>query len=69
MELIIINFIEPFMEWINRTDMDTEWISGGYGYFFVKSLGTGRITDLRYQDGANHKNSQFNGTKLIIEQS
>ena len=61
--------LEPFMEWINRTDMDTEWISGGYGYFFVKSLGMGRITDLRYQDGANHKNSQFNGTKLIIEQS
>ena len=48
----------------------------GYGYgvdfgwirvFFVTSLGTGRITDLRYQDGANHKNSQFNGTKFIIE--
>ena len=40
------------MEWINRPEMDMEWISGGYGYFFVKSLGTGRITDLRYQDGA-----------------
>ena len=30
----VANKLEPFMEWINRTDMDTEWISGGYGYFF-----------------------------------
>ena len=29
------------MEWITRMDMDMdmEWISGGYGYFFVKSFG------------------------------
>ena len=26
-------------EWVTRMDMDMEWISGGYGYFFVKSFG------------------------------
>ena len=31
--------VEPFMEWVTRMDMDMEWISGGYGYFFVKSFG------------------------------
>ena len=30
--------LEPFMEWVTRMDMDMEWISGGYGYFLVKSL-------------------------------
>ena len=27
------------MEWVTRMDKDMEWISGGYGYFFVKSFG------------------------------
>ena len=27
------------MEWVTRMDMDMEWISGGYGYFFVKRFG------------------------------
>ena len=27
------------MEWVTRMDMDKEWISGGYGYFFAKSCG------------------------------
>ena len=31
--------LEPFMEWVTRTGMDMEWVSGGYGYFFVKSFG------------------------------
>ena len=31
--------LEPFMEWVTRMDMDMEWISSGYGYFFVKSFG------------------------------
>ena len=31
--------VVPFMEWVTRMDMDMEWISGGYGYFFVKSFG------------------------------
>ena len=31
--------LEPFMEWVTRMDMDMEWISGGYEYFFVKSFG------------------------------
>ena len=31
--------LEPLMEWVTRMDMDMEWISGGYGYFFVKSFG------------------------------
>ena len=55
------------MEWVTRTGNGAEWTSGGYGYFLVTGLGAGRITDLRYQDGANHKNSQLNGTKIIIE--
>ena len=29
------------MEWVTRMDMDMEWISGGYGCFFVKSFGVG----------------------------
>ena len=33
------NRVEPFMEWVTRMDMDMEWISGGYGYFFVKIFG------------------------------
>ena len=40
------------MEWVTRTGNGAEWISGGYGYFLVTGLGAGRITDLRYQDGA-----------------
>ena len=44
--------LEPFMEWVTRTGNGAEWISGGYGYFLVTGLGAGRITDLRYQDGA-----------------
>ena len=31
--------LEPFMEWVTRTGMNMEWVSGGYGYFFVKSFG------------------------------
>ena len=27
------------MEWVTRMYMDMEWISGGYGYFSVKSFG------------------------------
>ena len=30
---------ELFMEWVTRMDMDMEWISGGYGYLFVKIFG------------------------------
>ena len=26
------------MEWVTRMDMDMEWVSGAYGYFFVKSF-------------------------------
>ena len=55
------------MERVTRTGNGAEWISGGYGYFSVTGLGAGRITDLRYQDGAKPQNSQFNGTKIIIE--
>ena len=40
------------MERKTRTGNGAEWISGGYGYFSVTGLGAGRITDLRYQDGA-----------------
>ena len=34
-----VQTVEPFMEWVTRMDMDMEWISGGYGYFFVKGFG------------------------------
>ena len=40
------------MERVTRTGNGAEWTSGGYGYFLVTGLGAGRITDLRYQDGA-----------------
>ena len=26
------------MEWVTRMDMDMEWISGGYGYFFSRKV-------------------------------
>ena len=29
------------MEWVTRMDMDMEWISGGYGYFFREKFGSG----------------------------
>ena len=35
----VSHWLEPFMEWVTRMDMDMEWIWGGYGYFFVKSFG------------------------------
>ena len=44
--------LEPFMERVTRTGNGAEWTTGGYGYFSVTGLGAGRITDLRYQDGA-----------------
>ena len=44
--------VEPFMERVTRTGNEAEWTTGGYGYFSVTGLGAGRITDLRYQDGA-----------------
>ena len=44
--------LESFMERVTRTGNGAEWTSGGYGYFLVTGLGAGRITDLRYQDGA-----------------
>ena len=44
--------LEPFMERVTRTGYGAEWTTGGYGYFSVTGLGAGRITDLRYQDGA-----------------
>ena len=36
-------YIEPFMEWATQTGMNMEWVSGGYGYFFVKSFGAGWV--------------------------
>ena len=38
------------MEWITRMDMELEWISGGYEYFFVKSFGVEWIMRWRYQN-------------------
>ena len=35
--------VELFMEWVTRTGMDMEWVSGGYEYFFVKGFGAGRV--------------------------
>ena len=29
------------MEWVTRMDMDMEWISGGYGYFFREKFWSG----------------------------
>ena len=37
--LMLSGVVGPFMEWVTRMDMDMEWISGGYGYYFVKSFG------------------------------
>ena len=38
------------MEWVTRMDMDMQWISGGYGYFFVKSFGVEWVMGKRYQN-------------------
>ena len=38
------------MEWVTRTGMDMEWVSGGYGYFFVKSFVVGWVMGQRYQN-------------------
>ena len=38
------------MEWIARTGMDMEWVSGGYGYFFVKRFGAGWVMGQIYQN-------------------
>ena len=31
------------MEWVTRTGMDMEWVSGGYEYFFVTHFEVGWV--------------------------
>ena len=37
--------VEPFMEWVTRTGMDMEWVSGGYGYFLCEVFGAGWVME------------------------
>ena len=38
------------MEWATRAGMDMEWVSGGYGYFWVESFGAGVVVGKRYNN-------------------